>query len=183
MLVILQVEKLEAELRRVGDENKRLSEMLRAVVAKYTELKGQVNDMVAAANHTGSSTSEGGSAASPSRKRIRSAGDNSLDTAAQHHHRRKPSPPLAAAVAAHDQTECTSAAVSVTAAAFRRAVREECRPKVSRRYVHADPADLSLVSNGIGRDAVINHRFFFCAPNLRSINSRAAFLNKNKHRW
>jgi len=162
LLVILQVEKLEAELRRVGEENRRLSEMLRAVVAKYTELKGQVDDMVVAtANHTGSSTSEGGSAASPSRKRIRSAGDNSLDTAAQHHHRRKPSPPLAAAVAAHDQTECTSAAVSVTAAAFRRAVREECRPKVSRRYVHADPADLSLVSNGIGRDAVINHRFFF----------------------
>ncbi|KAG0515368.1 hypothetical protein BDA96_10G272400 [Sorghum bicolor] len=141
-----EVEKLEAELRRVGEENRRLSEMLRAVVAKYTELKGQVDDMVVAtANHTGSSTSEGGSAASPSRKRIRSAGDNSLDTAAQHHHSRKPSPPLAAAVAAHDQTECTSAAVSVTAAAFRRAVREECRPKVSRRYVHADPADLSLV--------------------------------------
>jgi type VI protein secretion system component VasK len=143
------VEALQAELRRVGEENKRLSEMLRAVVAKYTELQGPVNDMVAAAANRGSSTtSEGGSAASPSRKRIRS-GDNSLDTA-QHHHSRKPSslsPSLATAVAAHEQTECTSAAVSVTAAAFRRPVREECKPKVSRRYVHADPADLSLVSN------------------------------------
>jgi hypothetical protein len=143
------VEALQAELRRVGEENKRLSEMLRAVVAKYTELQGPVNDMVAAAANRGSSTtSEGGSAASPSRKRIRS-GDNSLDTA-QHHHSRKPSslsPSLATAVAAHEQTECTSAAVSVAAAAFRRPVREECKPKVSRRYVHADPADLSLVSN------------------------------------
>ena len=158
LLVILQVEALEAELRRVGEENKRLSEMLRAVVAKYTELQGQVNDMVAAAANRGSSTSEGGSAASPSRKRIRSG--DSLDTA-QHHHNRKPSSPspsFAAAVAAHEQTECTSAAVSVTAAAFRRAVREECKPKVSRRYVHADPSDLSLVSNG--SDAVINHRCF-----------------------
>jgi len=157
-LVILQVEALEVELRRVGEENKRLSEMLRAVVAKYTELQGQVNDMVAAAANRGSSTtSEGGSAASPSRKRIRSG--DSLDTA-QHHHNRKPSPSpsLAFAVAAHEQTECTSAAVSVTAAAFRRAVREECKPKVSRRYVHADPSDLSLVSNG--SDAVINHRCF-----------------------
>ncbi|XP_066377792.1 WRKY transcription factor WRKY28-like [Miscanthus floridulus] len=139
-----EVEALEAELRRVGEENKRLSEMLRAVVAKYTELQGQVNDMVAAAANHGASTSEGGSAASPSRKRIRSG--DSLDTA-QHHHNRKPSPSpsLAAAVAAHERTECTSAAVSVTAAAFRRAVREECKPKVSRRYVHADPSDLSLV--------------------------------------
>ncbi|CAD6336064.1 unnamed protein product [Miscanthus lutarioriparius] len=141
-----EVEALEAELRRVGEENKRLSEMLRAVVAKYTELQGEVNDMVAAAANRGSSTtSEGGSAASPSRKRIRSG--DSLDTA-QHHHNRKPSSPspsFAAAVAAHEQTECTSAAVSVTAAAFRRAVREECKPKVSRRYVHADPSDLSLV--------------------------------------
>jgi hypothetical protein len=62
------VEALEAELRRVGDENKRLSEMLRALLANYTELQGQVNDMVvvAAAANRQSSTSEGGSAASPS---------------------------------------------------------------------------------------------------------------------
>ncbi|CAN6177342.1 unnamed protein product [Urochloa humidicola] len=134
-----QVEALEAELRRVGEENRRLSEMLRAVVAKYTELQGQVNDMVAVAaaghgnNNRQSSTSEGGSAASPSRKRIRS--ESSLD--------RKPSPPFAIPVAA-DQTECSSAAATVFHEPGRR-IREECKPKVSRRYVHADPADLSLV--------------------------------------
>jgi hypothetical protein len=133
----LQVEALEAELRRVGEENKRLSEMLRTAVAKYTELQGQVNDMVAAAgnnNNRQSSTSDGGSAASPPRKRIRS--DSSLD--------RKPSPPFAIPVGA-DQMECTSAAVFHEPS---RRIREECKPKVSRRYVHADPADLSLVSNG-----------------------------------
>jgi hypothetical protein len=134
-----EVEALEAELRRVGEENRRLSEMLRAVVAKYTELQGQVNDMVVAGNRQ-SSTSEGGSAASPSRKRIRS---DSLDTAGGGHHR-KPSPPFAIPV--HDQMECTSAAAAVFHEPGRR-IREECKPKVSRRYVHADPADLSLVSD------------------------------------
>jgi len=134
------VEALEAELRRVGEENKRLSEMLRALVAKYTELQGQVNDMVAAGNNRQSSTSEGGSAASPPRKRIRS---DSLDTAGGGHHR-KPSPPFAIPV--HDQMECSSAAVAVFHEPGRR-IREECKPKVSRRYVHADPADLSLVSD------------------------------------
>lgn len=131
-----QVEELEAELRRVGEENKRLSEMLRAVVTKYTELQGHVNDMVAAAAAAGnrqSSTSEGGSAsASPPRKRIRSDS-----------HDRKASPPFAVPV--NDHMECSSAA-----AVFHepgRRIREECKPKVSRRYVHADPADLSLVSN------------------------------------
>ncbi|TKW22097.1 hypothetical protein SEVIR_4G206700v4 [Setaria viridis] len=130
-----EVEALEAELRRVGEENKRLSEMLRVVVAKYTELQGQVNDMVAAAgnNNRQSSTSEGGSAASPSRKRIRS---DSLD--------RKPSPPFAIPVSA-DQMECTSAAAAAVFHEPGRRIREECKPKVSRRYVHADPADLSLV--------------------------------------
>jgi hypothetical protein len=153
------VEALEAELRRVGDENKRLSEMLRALLANYTELQGQVNDMVvvAAANRQ-SSTSEGGSAASPSRKRIRS---DSLDTAPHHHQNtRKPSP--SPQFAAHDQMECTSAAATAAAAFHHEPgsrVREECKSKVSRRYVHADPSDLSLVSNGGCRP--VHHRFFF----------------------
>ncbi|XP_040381311.1 WRKY transcription factor WRKY28-like [Oryza brachyantha] len=138
-----EVEALEAELRRAGEENKKLSEMLRAVVAKYTELQGQVNDMMAAAaagnhnagNHQSSSTSGGGSV-SLSRKRIRSA--DTLDDA----HHRKPSPPfVAAAYVSPDQMECTSAA----AAAAKRIVREDCKPKVSKRFVHADPSDLSLV--------------------------------------
>uniref|UniRef100_A0A0E0ACL0 WRKY domain-containing protein n=1 Tax=Oryza glumipatula TaxID=40148 RepID=A0A0E0ACL0_9ORYZ len=140
-----EVEALEAELRRASEENKKLTEMLRAVVAKYTELQGQVNDMMSAAavnagNHQ-SSTSEGGSV-SPSRKRIRSV--DSLDDAAHH---RKPSPPFVAAAAAAayaspDQMECTSAAA---AAAAKRVVREDGKPKVSKRFVHADPSDLSLV--------------------------------------
>jgi hypothetical protein len=139
-----QVEAMEAELRRVGEENARLSEMLRAVVTKYTELQGHVNDMMAAGTTANrqSSTSEGRSAASPPRKRIRN--DDSLDT--------KPSPPLATAAggfAVHDQMECTSAA-AVATVAFQepgRRIREVCKPKVTRRYVHADPSDLSLVSN------------------------------------
>ncbi|XP_062178677.1 WRKY transcription factor WRKY28-like [Phragmites australis] len=140
-----EVEALEAELRRVSEENKTLSEMLRAVVAKYTELQGQVNDMLAvgysAAANRQSSTSEGGSAASPSRKRIRS---DSLDTAGggQHHHR-KPSPPFSIPVP--DQMECTSAAAAAAVHEPPRRILEECKPKVSRRYVHADPSDLSLV--------------------------------------
>ncbi|WVZ79185.1 hypothetical protein U9M48_026793 [Paspalum notatum var. saurae] len=151
-----EVEALEAELRRVGDENKRLSEMLRAVVAKYTELQGQVNDMMATTTTAGnsaaaaanrqSSTSEGGSAAaaaaaSPPRKRVRS---DSPDAA---RHDRKPFA-AAFAAAAHDQMECTSAAAG--GGGFHhgepgRRIREECKPKVTRRYVHADPSDLSLV--------------------------------------
>ncbi|KAG8095015.1 hypothetical protein GUJ93_ZPchr0012g20841 [Zizania palustris] len=136
-----EVEVLEAELRRASEENKKLSEMLRAVVAKYTELQGQVNDMMAAtaANHQSSSTSEGGSG-SLSRKRVRS---DSLEDA----HHRKPSPPFAAAFASPDQMECTSAAAAAAAAheTCRRIGREDCKPKVSKRYVHADPSDLSLV--------------------------------------
>ncbi|XP_062229417.1 WRKY transcription factor WRKY28-like [Phragmites australis] len=139
-----EVEALEAELRRMSDENKRLSEMLRAVVAKYTELQGQANDMLAPGNNSGaanrqSSPSEGGSAASPSRKRIRS---DSLDTAGGSDRHRKPSPPFAIPVS--DQMDCTSAAAAAVHEPCRR-IREECKPKVSRRYVHADPSDLSLV--------------------------------------
>jgi hypothetical protein len=145
-----EVEALEAELRRVGEENRRLGEMLRALVAKYGELQGKVTGMMAAAaanQHQSSTTSEGGSAASPSRKRARS---DSLDTAGGH---RNPSPPLAAAGSSRfavtvaavgpDQTECTS--VHETS---KRVRADECKAsRVSKSYVHADPADLSLVSN------------------------------------
>ncbi|VAI80863.1 unnamed protein product [Triticum turgidum subsp. durum] len=118
-----EVEALEAELRRVGEENRRLSDMLRALVAKYADLQGKVSGMMAAANnhHQSWTTSEGGSSASAIRKRPRS---DSLDTAS-----RNPSPPLTAAgssgrlavsvTVGPDQAECTS--------------------------VHADPSDLSLV--------------------------------------
>jgi hypothetical protein len=131
-----RVEALEAELRRVSEENARLNEMLRAVVAKYTELQGHVNDMLAAgsAANRQSSASEGGSAASPSRKRIRS---DSLDTT------KPPPPPLAGRFATHDRIECKPATVAFHEPGRR--IREECTSKVTRRYVHADPSDLSLV--------------------------------------
>uniref|UniRef100_A0ACD6A6L1 Uncharacterized protein n=1 Tax=Avena sativa TaxID=4498 RepID=A0ACD6A6L1_AVESA len=145
-----EVEALEAELRRVGEENRRLGEMLRAVVAKYGELQGKVSGMMAAAaanqQHQSSTTSsEGGSAsaAPPSRKRARS---DSLDTAGAGHGR-NPSPPLAAAVTVAvgpDQTECTS--VHEPCGSSRRVRADECKPsRVSKSYVHADPADLTLV--------------------------------------
>uniref|UniRef100_A0ACD5ZDU3 Uncharacterized protein n=1 Tax=Avena sativa TaxID=4498 RepID=A0ACD5ZDU3_AVESA len=142
-----EVEALKAELRRVGEENRRLGEMLRAVVAKYGELQGKVTGMMAAAaanqQHQSSTTSEGGSAASPSRKRARS---DSLDTAGAGH-ARNPSPPLAAAVTVAvgpDQTECTS--VHEPCGSSKRVRADECKPsRISKSYVHADPADLSLV--------------------------------------
>ncbi|KAF7111452.1 hypothetical protein CFC21_111466 [Triticum aestivum] len=142
-----EAEALVAELRRVGEENRRLSDMLRALVAKYADLQGKVSGMMAAANnhHQSSTTSEGGSSASATRKRPRSG---SLDTTS-----RNPSPPLAAAgssgrfdvsvTVGPEQAECTP-------------VHEPCNSKrvrddevkasrVSKLYVHADPSDLSLV--------------------------------------
>uniref|UniRef100_A0A453T568 WRKY domain-containing protein n=1 Tax=Aegilops tauschii subsp. strangulata TaxID=200361 RepID=A0A453T568_AEGTS len=145
-----EVEALEAELRRVGEENRMLSDMLRALVAKYSDLQGKVSGMMAAAaaanNQQSLSTSEGGSAASPSRKRARS---DSLDTAG-----RNPSPPLAAAGSGvfavsvnvgPDQAECTS--VHEPCDSKRVRADDVKASRVSKLYVHADPSDLSLVSN------------------------------------
>ncbi|KAF7098505.1 hypothetical protein CFC21_100243 [Triticum aestivum] len=144
------VEALEAELQRVGKENRKLSDMLRALVAKYSDLQGKVSGMMAAAaaansHRQSSTTSEGGSAASATRKRPRS---DSLDTAS-----RNPSPPLAVAGSSGrfavsgpvgpDQAECTSVHEPCNS---KRVRADECKAtRVSKLYVHADPADLSLV--------------------------------------
>ncbi|VAI44446.1 unnamed protein product [Triticum turgidum subsp. durum] len=122
-----EVAVLESELQRVSEENRRLGEMLREVASKYEALQGQFTDMVTAGAHAGgnnshynnqpSSASEGGSV-SPSRKR---KSEESL-----------------AYAAAPDQAECTSGEPC-------KRIREECKPVVSKRYVHADPSDLSLV--------------------------------------
>nr|QBP05496.1 transcription factor WRKY [Saccharum spontaneum] len=133
-----EVAALETELQRMSEENRRLTEALAAAASRYEALRSQYTEMVATAGGNGnnpSSTSEGGSV-SPSRKRK----SESMDTA--------PPPPPAAA-AQHpgphphlhhpaDQTECTSGEPC-------KRIREECKPKVSKLYVHADPADLSLV--------------------------------------
>ncbi|VAI80862.1 unnamed protein product [Triticum turgidum subsp. durum] len=141
-----EVEALEAELRRVGEENRRLSDMLRALVAKYADLQGKVSGMMAAANnhHQSWTTSEGGSSASAIRKRPRS---DSLDTAS-----RNPSPPLTAAgssgrlavsvTVGPDQAECTS--VQEPCNSKRVHADEVKASRVSKLYVHADPSDLSL---------------------------------------
>jgi hypothetical protein len=123
----------------MGEENRRLAEALTAVAAKYEALRSQYTDMVAAGvannnNNNPSSTSEGGSV-SPSRKRKTS---ESLDTAgAAHQH-----PPHGGLQQQQgllaDQMECTSGEPC-------KRIREECKPKVSKLYVHADPSDLSLV--------------------------------------
>jgi len=140
-----EVEALEAEIRRVGEENRRLSDMLRALVTKYSDLQGKVSGMMAAAanNHHSLTTSEGGSAASPSGKRARS---DSLDTAD-----RNPSPPLAAAGSGFavsvnvgpDQVEFTSVHEPCNSKRVR--ADEVKASRVSKLYVHADPSDLSLV--------------------------------------
>ncbi|XP_037462788.1 WRKY transcription factor WRKY28-like [Triticum urartu] len=138
-----EVEALEAELRRVGEENRRLSDMLRALVAKYSDLQGRVSGMMAAAaaanNRQSPTTSEGGSAASPSRKRARS---DSPDTAVQE------ACPASGGFAVSvnvgpDQAECTSVHEPGNS---KRVRADECKAsRVSKLYVHADPADLSLV--------------------------------------
>ncbi|KAM0832600.1 hypothetical protein ACQ4PT_064792 [Festuca glaucescens] len=133
-----EVAVLESELQRVSEENRRLGEMLREVAAKYEALHAQFADLATAqanANAGGStntnnpsSASEGGSV-SPSRKRKSedSLGTPPLVPSHQHHHH--------AFLA--DQAECTSGEPC-------KRVREECKPVVSKSYVHADPADLSL---------------------------------------
>jgi hypothetical protein len=121
-----EVAALESELQRMGEENRRLSEALTAVAAKYEELRGRYAEMVANNTNGGGSggTSEDGSV-SPSRKR---KSEGSLETAPHVHHHQ-----LAA-----EQTECTSGEPC-------KRIREECKAKVSRLHVHADPSDLSLV--------------------------------------
>jgi len=127
----------------VSEENRRLGEMLREVASKYEALQGQFTDMVTAnagANHHNynnqpSSASEGGSV-SPSRKR---KSEDSLGTPppvpSQQHQQQHYA---AAYAAAPDQAECTSGEPC-------KRIREECKPVISKRYVHADPSDLSLV--------------------------------------
>jgi len=136
-----EVAALETELQRMSEENRRLAEALTAVAAKYEALRSQYTEMVAAgaATTTGpSSASEGGSV-SPSRKRKTS---ESLDTAAapgaQQHPHGLHGGQHPGAAAAPDQMECTSGEPC-------KRIREECKPKVSKLYVHADPSDLSLV--------------------------------------
>jgi hypothetical protein len=52
---------------------------------------------------------------------------------------------LAGRFATHDRIECKPATVAFHEPGRR--IREECTSKVTRRYVHADPSDLSLVSS------------------------------------
>ncbi|XP_062218408.1 WRKY transcription factor WRKY71-like [Phragmites australis] len=124
-----EVAALETELQRMSEENRRLSEALKVAAAEYEALRRQYTEMVANSGGNPSSTSEGGSV-SPSRKRK----SESLDTApAPAHPHLHQQPGLAA-----DQMECTSGEPC-------KRILEECKPKVSKRYVHADPSDLGLV--------------------------------------
>ncbi|KAF7083894.1 hypothetical protein CFC21_087628 [Triticum aestivum] len=139
-----EVAVLESELQRVSEENRRLGEMLREVASKYETLQGQFTDMVTAGAHAGgnnhynnqpSSASEGGSV-SPSRKR-KSEESNGTPPPSHQQQQQHYAGGLAYA-AAPDQAECTSGEPC-------KRIREECKPVISKRYVHADPADLSLV--------------------------------------
>ncbi|KAL6888787.1 hypothetical protein ACP4OV_009813 [Aristida adscensionis] len=135
-----EVSALETELQRMAEENRRLSEALAAVAAKYEALRSQYAEMVVAAGANAggggnpSSASEGGSV-SPSRKR---KSEESLDTAPAPHHHHQHAAAAPGGGAAADQMECTSGEPC-------KRIREECKPKVSKLYVHADPSDLSLV--------------------------------------
>uniref|UniRef100_J3LA80 WRKY domain-containing protein n=1 Tax=Oryza brachyantha TaxID=4533 RepID=J3LA80_ORYBR len=146
-----EVAALEAELQRMGAENRQLSEMLAAVAAKYEALQSQFSDMVTASANGG-----GGGAkhpppprrAAPSRRR----GSARARASTTPPPRPPPPPPPPTQQAPHihmmpnglaaasfpDQTECTSGEPC-------KRIREECKPKISKLYVHADPSDLSLV--------------------------------------
>nr|ABN43177.1 WRKY transcription factor [Triticum aestivum] len=139
-----EVAVLESELQRVSEENRRLGEMLREVASKYETLQGQFTDMVTGGAHAGgnnhynnqpSSASEGGSV-SPSRKR-KSEESNGTPPPSHQQQQQHYAGGLAYA-AAPDQAECTFGEPC-------KRIREECKPVISKRYVHADPADLSLV--------------------------------------
>jgi hypothetical protein len=131
-----QVAALETELRRMSEENRRLAEALAAVASKYEALRSQHKEMVSAAPAGGnaSSASEGGSV-SPSRKRKSESADTAPAPA------QRPHP-------AADLSECTSGGEPPCKRVVRdreeEVEEEECRPRVSKLYVRADPADLSL---------------------------------------
>jgi hypothetical protein len=128
-------------VQRVSEENRQLREMLREAAGKYEALQGQFSDMVTSANGGGhlSSASEGGSV-SPSRKRKSESplGASPPPPQQQHNHHQPAGAAAGHAFAAADQAECTSGEPC-------KRIREECKPVVSKRYVHADPSDLSLV--------------------------------------
>jgi hypothetical protein len=103
------------------------------MIEKYNALQSQMNEL-----HFHTSSSEGGSV-SPSRKR---KSVESHDTAGQN----EGTPPTVnnvkgAAVNSMDQMECTS---GENQEPFKR-IREDCKPKMSKIYVRADPSDMSLV--------------------------------------
>ncbi|KAJ1703580.1 hypothetical protein LUZ63_003359 [Rhynchospora breviuscula] len=121
---------LEAEFNRINQENQFLRDSLKTMIEKYNALQSQMNELV----HT--SSSEGGSM-SPSRKR---KSTDSFDTAGQNEVM-LPTATKGSAIIAVDQMECTS---GENLEPFKR-IREDCKPKMSKRYVPADPSDLSLV--------------------------------------
>ncbi|XP_078162643.1 WRKY transcription factor WRKY71-like [Carex rostrata] len=123
---------LEAEFNRINQENQYLRESLNTMIEKYKALQSQMSELV------NTSSSEGGSV-SPSRKR-KSA--ESFDTAGQN----EVIPPTVnpvkgTAIVSVDQMECTS---GENPEPFKR-IREDCKPKMSKSYVRADPSDVSLV--------------------------------------
>lgn len=140
----IQTADLEAEFNRINRENQLLRESLKTMIEKYNALQSQMNELI----HT--SSSEGGSV-SPSRKR---KSTESFDTAG----RNEVIPPTVnnvkgAAIVVMDQMECTS---GENHEPFKR-IREDCKPKMSKSFVRADPSDVSLV-----RKSWYDFSIFFC---------------------
>ncbi|XP_072969591.1 WRKY transcription factor WRKY28-like [Typha angustifolia] len=110
---------LEIEINRLTEENRRLKEKINAMVANYSALRSQLQDLMT------SSSSEAASDVSPATKKRKTHLD---------------SPAANLAAASQHQPESTSSEGS-----SKRIREEDCKPKVTKKYVRADPSDLSLV--------------------------------------
>ncbi|WOL18328.1 WRKY transcription factor WRKY71 [Canna indica] len=132
----LEVKALEAELDRASDENKRLKEMLAAMVASYSTLRNQMADLMMSSNDT---SSEGGSVSpAGTNKRKRDAGATILDSAHQYQ-------ALANAAVTNGNKRSSVESTSSEDSGCKRVVEECSKPKISKLYVRTDPSDSSLV--------------------------------------
>nr|AIZ00534.1 transcription factor WRKY40 [Narcissus tazetta subsp. chinensis] len=118
--VTLQVSALEEELIRMNEENKSLTEKLATMQESYNILYNKLLDYRMMINNNNNTSSEGiaAEATSPTRKRKRSEGCN---------------------------IESTVNGGSTESDDSCKRIREEPRPKISKRCVRTDPSDASLV--------------------------------------
>ncbi|KAJ3679176.1 hypothetical protein LUZ60_017187 [Juncus effusus] len=129
---------LEMEYNKINQENQFLRESLKTMIENYKLLQSQMCELVQ--NRT--SSSEGGSV-SPSRKRKSEESSERTETVVVNEFAPSKNPQIIGNSNnfISDQMECTS---SENQESFKR-IREDCKPKISKKCVRADPSDMSLV--------------------------------------